>query len=289
MIALSNKYITAKVSGHGAELHSLIHNGFEYIWQADPKYWSRHAPILFPIVGRVFNDEYKVGDNTYHLPQHGFARDREFRLINFTDTEATFVLQSDDDTLKVYPYKFELIVKHSLQEKRLKTQYIVRNTDNKDIYFQIGGHPAFNYPNYPFNRGYLQLTKDGKAINEISVKHPNTNGYITNYIQHLELSNGCLPIKDDIFNNGAFILENDQCDTISMINGNGTTHLSLSSNAKLFGIWSPERKNAPFICIEPWFGRADDVNYEGDFNEKQFMNRLQIGKEMNFDYSIILK
>lgn len=101
MITISNEYITAKISEHGAEFHSLIHNGFEYLWQADPKYWGRHAPILFPIVGKCKNSP---------LPQHGFARDKDFKWINATDTEATFMLQSDDETLSVYPYRFDISI-----------------------------------------------------------------------------------------------------------------------------------------------------------------------------------
>jgi len=289
MITISNEYITAKISEHGAELHSLIHNGFEYIWQADSKYWGRHAPILFPIVGKVYNNEYRVGENTYHIPQHGFARDKDFKLVNTNEVSSTFVLQSDENTLKVYPYKFKLLVRYKLTENRLDVSYTIRNTDNKDIYFQIGAHPAFNYPNHPFSKGYLQLTKDGKPLTEISVRHPNNNGYITNYIQHIELSNGCLPIKDETFDNGALILENYQCDTISMINGNGQTHLTLKSNAPLYGIWSPERKKAPFICLEPWIGIADEEGFDDQFQNKSYMNRLSTQKAMTFEYQIIIE
>lgn len=288
MITLSNNYIKAKISEHGAELCSLVHNGFEYIWQADKKYWGRHAPILFPIVGKVYNNEYRVGDKKYTLPQHGFARDSEFQLMNATDTEATFMLQSDDETLKVYPYKFELIVTYTLQAKQLNASYIVSNTDDKKIYFQIGGHPAFNYPNWPFQRGYLQLLKDGDPLSEIKVRHPNVEGYITKNIQHIELPNGFLSLRDDILENGALVLENNQCDEISMVKGKGQKHLTVWSDAKLFGIWSPERKSAPFVCLEPWMGRADEVEYQDDFKSRDYINWLEIGEEMRFGYFIEL-
>lgn len=188
----------------------------------------------------------------------------------------------------IYPYRFELRINYHLSDNRLIVTYIVRNTDDKDIYFQIGGHPAFNYPNYPFSKGYLQLTKNGKPLTEISIRRPNSEGYITNYIQHIELSNGILPIKETTFDTGAMILENNQCDTIEMINGNGHTHLTLKANAKLFGIWSPERKNAPFVCIEPWMGRADDEKYEGNFYDRPFTNKLTVGEQLQFNYSILL-
>lgn len=277
MLTLSNDNIRTQISEQGAELCSLVQNGFEYIWQADKKYWGRHAPILFPIVGMAYRTP---------LPQHGFARDREFQLLNLSETEAIFMLRSDEETLDVYPYRFELEVNYQLKGTQLITRYTVRNIDDKEIYFQIGGHPAFNYPNRPFQRGYLQLTKEGIPLDEISVRHINSDGFVIDSVNHIELANGCLRIKDDTFDSGAMILENEQCDTISLIKGNGEIHLSLSSQAMVFGVWSPAHKNAPFVCLEPWMGRADKVGYQGAFEDRDYINRVSNGEEMKFEYII---
>jgi galactose mutarotase-like enzyme len=147
MEQIKNEYLTVEVSSLGAELQSVKDaNGKEYLWQADPAYWNRHSPILFPIVCGLWKDTYRTEGGTYKLGRHGFARDTEFKLIAKSDTKVTFALNESEETLKNYPYKFNLAITYRLDGNKIRVIWHVENTDSKEIHFQIGGHPAFNVP-----------------------------------------------------------------------------------------------------------------------------------------------
>ena len=147
MVELKNEQLSVVVSEKGAELQSIKDaSGKEYLWQADPKYWNRRSPILFPIVCSVNDETYRVDGKEYHLPRHGFARDSEFKLIAQSPRKVTFVLESSEATKKVYPYDFTLSVSYVLDANKIGVIWHVHNTDAREIHFQIGGHPAFNIP-----------------------------------------------------------------------------------------------------------------------------------------------
>ena len=147
MVELQNEQLSVVISEKGAELQSIKDaNGKEYLWQADPNYWPRHSPILFPIVCSVNNDTYRIEGKEYHLPRHGFARDTEFKLIAQSERKVTFALESSEETKKVYPYDFTLSISYILDDKKIGVIWHVLNTDTQEIHFQIGGHPAFNVP-----------------------------------------------------------------------------------------------------------------------------------------------
>ena len=145
---IKNNNLTVTISNQGAEVQSVRDNNSqrEFIWQADPKVWGRHAPVLFPIVGRLKDDQYQYDGQTYHLGQHGFARDSVFEIKDHEDETITFVLRANEKTLAKYPFNFELEVKYSLEENSLKEEFIVKNLDDKTMIFGIGGHPGFNLP-----------------------------------------------------------------------------------------------------------------------------------------------
>ena len=146
MVELKNEMLTIQVAEKGAELQSVKDNdGKEYMWQAGPQ-WNRHSPILFPIVCSVNNDRYTVDGKDYHLPRHGFARDMMFTVVSLTSEKVTMALHDSEETLKVYPYRFNLAVTYRLEGNKVHVIWHVENTDTKEIHFQIGGHPAFNMP-----------------------------------------------------------------------------------------------------------------------------------------------
>ena len=151
MISISNEFLEATYHEKGAELSSLKSktSGIEYIWQADPEHWGRHAPVLFPIVGKLKNDTYRFEDKSYVLTQHGFARDRRFELINANQESVTFQLKWSEGSLTTYPFKFILEISYSLENTTLVTSYKVANDDDIDLYFSIGAHPAFNCQKIP--------------------------------------------------------------------------------------------------------------------------------------------
>ena len=148
MEILQNDILTVEVSSNGAELQSIRKGDVEYLWQGDPAYWGRRSPVLFPIVGSVWEKRYRVDGREYVLGQHGFARDRGFELVSASDTEVRYRLVSDEETLKVYPFGFCLEIAYRLSGNELDVVWEVTNPADTDLYFQIGAHPAFNYPDY---------------------------------------------------------------------------------------------------------------------------------------------
>ena len=139
MEQIKNNKLTVTVSKHGAELQSIKDaNGKEYLWQADPKFWDRHSPILFPIVCGLWEDKYRVNGKEYKLGRHGFARDTDFKLIAQGDNQLVYGLNDSAETFKDYPFHFNLAVSYKIVENKIKVVWHVENTDNKEIYFQIG-------------------------------------------------------------------------------------------------------------------------------------------------------
>ena len=164
---LENQHLKISLSNHGGELHSIKgkKDNTEFLWSGDEAYWKYHAPILFPIVGKVFNGKYTVDGKTYELPQHGLARVRDFEMIEQTKNSISFELKYSEDTLKVYPFKFSLIIKYTLNDINLSIDYIVKNLDNKEMYFSIGAHPAFMCPieNDKFDDYYFEFNEKENA------------------------------------------------------------------------------------------------------------------------------
>ncbi|GAY72964.1 lacX protein, plasmid [Lentilactobacillus kosonis] len=154
MIKLTNDYLTVLINPLGAELTSVKSSDTEYIWTADKQYWGRHAPILFPIVGRLKDDRYKYAGNTYQMTQHGFARDNEFEVESQTNSDVTLSLTASANTLINYPFSFKLTVKYELQDHELNVSMTVTNLDNQEMIFQLGAHPGFNVPFNPYEGGF---------------------------------------------------------------------------------------------------------------------------------------
>lgn len=208
MQILTNGILTVNVKEHGAELSSIIKNGTEYLWQADPAFWGRHSPVLFPIVGSVWEAKYRVDGKEYALGQHGFARDMDFELVSRTDAEARFRLVSNQDTLKKYPWPFVLEIAYRLHGDSIDVIWEVSNPGSEDMYFQIGAHPAFYYPDYDPQaspRGFLSFDRS-EGLQCIRIKEKGCVDADTLY--PLEVGeNGLLELSRETF---------DEIDTIML-------------------------------------------------------------------------
>ncbi|MDQ3290846.1 MAG: aldose 1-epimerase family protein, partial [Bacteroidota bacterium] len=145
MHTLQNDTFQIGVQEHGAELCSFknTQTNLEYIWQADPAIWARHAPVLFPIVGKLKDNQYTYKGKSYTLPQHGFARDHAFTLESKTENSLTFLLQQSEASLNNYPFDFRLFISYRLEENALTVAYRVENPSDKNLYFSLGAHPGF--------------------------------------------------------------------------------------------------------------------------------------------------
>lgn len=289
MKVLKNKNISIAVDSFGAELTSIKNNqnGVEYLWQGDPIFWKRHSPILFPIVGALWNGKYKSNGVIYEMSQHGFARDMEFDLLRESDSEVFFNLKSNEKTLEKYPFPFELVVGYRLQERAVEVVWQVRNTGNNTMYFQIGAHPAFNYPDFDANKpvkGYLSFDKT-ENVDYILISRDGCVDAKTTY--PLSLKDGVLAVDNHTFDKDALIIEGDQVKKVVLLSKDKQPYLTVLFDAPLVGIWSPPSKNAPFVCIEPWYGRSDEVGFDGEIKDRDWINSLEPG--VVFDASYIIE
>lgn len=286
MKTISNKQLTIQVSPHGAELCSIVANGKEYLWQADPAFWKRHSPVLFPIVGSVWENEYRNEGIPYTLTQHGFARDMEFTLISEKEDEVRYRLVSNEETLHKYPFSFCLEIGYRIQGKKIEVMWEVKNSGEKDMYFQIGAHPAFYWPEFDASnseRGFFGFDKEN-GLKYILISEKGCADPSTEY--SLELTDGLLPLDTHTFDKDALILENEQVRKVTLYNKEKLAYLSLHFNAPVVGLWSPPAKNAPFVCIEPWYGRCDRAHYTGEYKDKDWMQHLQPEEIFQGGYTI---
>lgn len=288
MVELRNEQVAIKVAETGAELQSIKDNsGREYLWQADPNYWPRHAPILFPIVCSVNNDTYTVDGKEYHLPRHGFARDTDFTLISKTDSKVTFALHDSEETLKIYPYHFNLAITYRLEGNRIHVIWHVENTDTREIHFQIGGHPAFNVPG-------MKEGDELKGVLKLDNEQPMTGlqSYIDGSHEMKEVpivaDKGIIRFDDEYFNADSVKIDKSQTHRVSLLNPDGTPAVTMDYKCPVIAFWSPYQKKAPFVCIEPWYGLGDPRGWQGEFKDKVMMNHLQPGASFMSEYVLTI-
>lgn len=275
---LENDVLKIEIDTHGAELSSIYNKkeNKEMLWQGDPKYWGRRSPVLFPVVGKYRGCKTTYNGKEYTLGQHGFARDSEFKLVEQTETRLAFELTSNEGTLTKYPFEFRLVCSFELQNDRIIVGWKVENIDNKTIYFSIGAHPAFYC-----KKGETLLTMNGENIKYNLL---NSEGLYTSPKYDV---NSSFVLHDEIFDNDALVIEKSGVTEVSL-SDNDKKYLTVNFDAEVFGIWAPAKKNAPFVCIEPWFGRCDAEDFEGDITEREWSNSLEIGEKWYKEYEIII-
>ncbi|GKT03919.1 aldose 1-epimerase family protein [Furfurilactobacillus sp. WILCCON 0119] len=289
MITLKNDVLTVLINEHGAELTSVVDQATatEYMWQADKTIWGRHAPVLFPIVGRLHDDTYKVAGTAYSMTQHGFARDRDFTVTAQTATSVTFTLMDDATSREQYPFAFKLDILFSLLDRHLSVEYRVANPGQEPLYFSIGGHPGFNVPlgqktgefeDYTIAASPAQTYPSVQLVGPFSDQnHPTT----------LDFTH---PVTLDhaLFEHDAKILKLDQRETTLTLTSDVNEHgvAMTLANADYVGIWSPFPQKAPFVCIEPWWGIADAIDATGDLATKAGIHHLASQATFNADYAL---
>lgn len=290
MKILSNSCLTIRISPHGAELCSIVSGGKEYLWQADPAFWKRHSPVLFPIVGSVWDNTYYIDDRPYKMTQHGFARDMDFELVSETANEVRYRLTDNEETREKYPFPFCLEIGYRLIGNAIEVMWTVTNPSDAEIHFQIGAHPAFYYPGFrpeDTHRGFFGFDrKEGleylligeRGCADIDRKYPLATD-----------KDGLFPIDTHTFDKDALILEGGQVKEVTLYDNDKRPYISLHFNAPVVGLWSPPGKNAPFVCIEPWYGRCDRMCYASEFKDKDWMLHLSAHSTFRGGYVIEIR
>ncbi|WP_394774306.1 aldose 1-epimerase family protein [Flavobacterium sp.] len=278
---ISNSTLSASIKHSGAELFSLKDNqNKEYIWEGNPDFWGKHSPILFPIVGTLKNNKYTINGTEYQLPRHGFARDMEFQLINKTDNSAAFSLKSDVETLKKYPFEFELQLIYTLEESSLNIEYKVINKAEGKMPFSIGAHPAIalpeNFENYAFEFEKEETLKYYLLESDL----------ISNKTKVLETKDNLVPLNYKLFENDALIFKTLESKSLTILE-NSKPYIKVDfEDFPSLGIWTKEQ--ASFICIEPWLGYSDTDENSGDLFEKEGILVLDKNKTFHAKFTITI-
>ena len=283
-MVLSNDIVTLEVNEHGAEPVSLVKDGREYMWTADAAFWNRHAPILFPAVGKPFDNTVHIGGKAYSIKQHGFARDCQFveaapgllRLAEPTDPE-------------VYPYRFGLEARYSLEGSSAKIEWSIENQGDEDMYAQIGAHPGFLMPGYdPADEihGYVRyFDNNGTPVSPVMVSGLDGGNRVP--LPEPVRIPADMPIHNDTFAHDALIFENGQVATTELCDKDGTPVLRVECpQAEAYGIWAPNKPGCPFVCLEPWCGICDRKGYTGDVSGRDCIQRIAPGETYSFTYVI---
>ncbi|MDH1975464.1 aldose 1-epimerase family protein [Aliarcobacter butzleri] len=276
---IKNSFIKAQIKSFGAELNSLkkCDENFEYIWQANSKYWARHSPVLFPIVGRLKEDNYFYKNKKYSLSQHGIARDKEFEIVQNEADFIEFRLKSDEKSLEFYPFFFELNIGYKLDKNSLIVSYKVKNKSDEKMYFSIGAHPAFNTQTGDFLEFENIKTTKMYFLDEKGLIYKN---------QDLNLENSKLYLDKDLFKDDALVFNDSNIKQVTLKNIENKSRVKVKfDNFPYLGIWS-KLNDAPFVCIEPWFGVADEENANQKIEDKKGILSLEKEEEFSCFYTI---
>jgi galactose mutarotase-like enzyme len=280
-ITIKNDQITAQFRTLGAELFSLKDkNNKEFIWEGNPSFWGKHSPILFPIVGSLKNNTFEYDGASYSLPRHGFARELPFEVIDIKEDSVVFSLQSNDETLKKYPFAFELQLSYTLIDTSLHLGYKVINNSDTILPFSIGGHPAFALPK-AFES--YQLEFDAVASLTFNLLE---EGLISNQTKTIEIPNHKLALLYQLFENDALVFKNTPSKSVTILEENQPILKVDYADFPDLGVWTPV--NAPFICIEPWFGYSDTPNNSGKIIEKEGIQLVEPNSFFQSNYIITL-
>lgn len=276
---ISNSILKASINHARAELFSLKNNQEkEYIWEGNPSFWAKHSPVLFPIVGTLKNNTYTIDQKEYQLSRHGFARDMEFELIEKTENSAVFSLESNAETLKKYPFEFELQLIYSLEKTSLNIEYIVINKSDRKMPFSIGAHPAIalpeNFENYSFKFEKEEVLKFNLLENDL----------ISNKTEVLKTSENLVRLNYKLFENDALVFKTLESNSLTILE-NEKPYIEVDfEDFPSLGIWTKDQ--APFVCIEPWFGYSDTANNSGDLYQKEGIVLLDADQIFHSKFSI---
>jgi len=277
MVILENELYKVAIRNQGGELTSFYSKttNTEHLWQGDAAIWPWHAPNLFPIVGALNDNKLHVEGKEYPMERHGFNRQTELLLLESDEQSAKFSLPYSDHTLAVFPYKFDFQIHYDLIDAALRVTYKVINLDKKDIYFSVGGHPAFNVP---FNKGenyedyYLEFETEEKLHTHLL----SPQGTFTGETNPVATEGNKLHLTRHLFDNDALVFKNLKSRMVTIKSTKHDQSLSVEfPHFNYLGIWA--KPGTDFVCIEPWLGCADTTGKVTDISRKEAIQCLGMG------------
>lgn len=287
--SLNTQNLSIEVTKTGIELCSIKSkkSGQEYMWQGDPAIWGSHAPVLFPIIGALKNGECFYEGTSYRIPKHGLIRNsNKVELVEQTEHSLRFRLKWDEESLKLYPFKFEIEITYTIEENTIQVSHHITNLDEKIMLYSVGGHPAFNCPiddNEKYEDYYLEFEEAETDATWLL----DSDGLVTDTtVPMIEQSNR-LELHKNLFDNDALIFKNLKSRKVSLKSSVSGSVLTMSyDDFDFLGIWA--KPGAPFVCIEPWLGITDHTNSNQDFVTKERLLQLEPDKSTTKTYSITI-
>lgn len=287
---LENDKLKVELNPLGAEIISIVgkNDDMNYMWKRDKSLWGSSAPILFPIVGALNNDTYRVNGQEYHLTQHGFARHNIFKTEQVSSVRVDFILESDEKIINQYPYRFKLIVSYELGDTSLSCDCKVVNTDDKTIYFQIGGHPAFACPfsdKESSDDYYIEFSEKETLEQKILLPEKRCMSYQTRPFFDNERR---FFVRQTLFANDAIVFKDfkSKCVSLKSINHDKAIHMTMTGFDHL-GLWASKRVGG-LLAIEPWVGHIDYEGFNGEFKDKQSIVELAPGNDYRVNFTITI-
>lgn len=290
MHTIENEKLKVTVADSGAELISVFdkESSTERIWCADPSVWNRHAPILFPFVGKTAGGRYCYAGQSYEMKtQHGFARDMEFECVEAAADHITHRLLPNDRTRAIYPFEFELQVTHRLDPedpRRLQVEWLVSNHGADTMYYSIGGHPGFTVPVQSSEEREEYFIEFPGCEDLIYMAVNPMNGLAMTVLQYeLPLENGFAPFSETLYD--TWIFEDQLIRQVRIARPDKTPYVTMDCHElPMLGVWTKEEGN--YICLEPWAGRTDDDGFAGSLEEKKGVQQLAAGDSKKWSYSV---
>jgi galactose mutarotase-like enzyme len=275
--------IEATVNADGAELCSLRNaEGIELLWQAGPA-WPRHSPILFPIVGRLKNDQLRHRGTTYPMTQHGFARDHRFDWLEQGPMSCRLVLTDNEATRTRYPFGFRLEVTYTVDSADLNVAFDISNTGDENLPASIGAHPAFNWPLLP------GLAKEAYALHfsddEPAPIRRLEGGLMRAKPEPSAVRGNTLALSEQLFDNDAIILDRLASSSVRYAADRGPSIEMSWEGLPQLGVWS-KPGGAGFVCIEPWHGFSSPSDFDGEFSVKPGVMQIAPGEKRSLGYRV---
>ena len=287
MLTLQNQNLTLCVDPFGAQMMELgSKQGTQFLWNGDKQYWPDRAPVLFPYVARLTDGCYTLCGERYSMDIHGFAKDSVFTIEEQSSDSVTFCLRQTPETLRQYPFRFTFRVRYALRGWTVHVTYSVCNEDEKELPFGIGGHPGFQIaPGHARSeysialpdanpRHYLLLDAAGSGLADTSKSYPFNDA-----------GNAYVPVTDTLFDKDALGFEDGQLPSVGLVDADKKPFVTLTcTDFPYVGIWS--KPDGPYVCLEPWIGRTDNMDFTGDLSEKPGEQKLIANAETVHTYTI---
>ena len=262
---LENEQIRAEIESFGGELKSLVNKttGQEYMWEADPGFWGKTSPVLFPFIGKLESASYEYEKKRYEIEKHGFARDMEFDVAEREEDRITFYIESNEDTLKKFPFLFRLEITYELGDSGITEKWHVINKGTGTMYFSIGGHPAFACPLKGGKRNEVLHCTDcflklyGESLQPYAKSEVQSTeimvpeGLLTGASFLVKVAESMIPVTEHIFDKDALCLEKQGVGALGICDAAGREYVRLEADCPVWGIWSVPDSNAAYICLEP--------------------------------------